>query len=336
MAEELVNIETTEESDDLEDLIDENTIYYWDELQEVITEMDTESLIKIMVGLELFVNKTLALEISKRDNAVFHLRKIIQDGDYWGDDGFGKGWAPIHTIFILPLIKNKEALQLLLDVFRYRRNEITNRITGEVSGLFYHFGENGIDNLIEFTKDETLEPFGRAEVIISLVALAKTYPSHKEEIMRHISNLIETTDDIAFASLIADDLAEFQDKSVLPILKKAFQDGRIINFFIDKKEVESIINGKTTYEIERYTVDPLVHFSRENIEDLYLQFYPAEEEEDFESESFLVEEEEDEEEIYSDAIKPEQPVREYKVGRNAPCPCGSGKKYKKCCLSKGK
>ena len=335
MAEELVNIETIEESDDLEDLIEENTIYYWDELQEVITEMDTESLIKTMVGLELFVNKSLAHEISKRDNAVFHLRKIIQDGDYWGDDGFGKGWAPIHTIFILPLIKNKEALQLLLDIFRYRRNEITNRITGEVSDLFYHFGEDGIDSLIEFTKDETLEPFGRAEVIISLVALAKTYPSRKEEIMRHISNLIETTDDITFASLIADDLAEFQDKSVLPILKKAFQEGKIINFIIDKKEVESIINGNTTCEIERYTVDPLVHFSRENIEDLYLEFYPAEEkDEDFESESLL--NEEDEEEIYSDAIKPEQPVREYKVGRNAPCPCGSGKKYKKCCLSKGK
>lgn len=24
-----------------------------------------------------------------------------------------------------------------------------------------------------------------------------------------------------------------------------------------------------------------------------------------------------------------------KIGRNAPCPCGSGKKYKKCCLNKG-
>jgi uncharacterized protein YchJ len=23
-----------------------------------------------------------------------------------------------------------------------------------------------------------------------------------------------------------------------------------------------------------------------------------------------------------------------KIGRNAPCPCGSGKKYKKCCLKK--
>ncbi|HBF88607.1 MAG TPA: hypothetical protein DDX39_08200 [Bacteroidales bacterium] len=26
--------------------------------------------------------------------------------------------------------------------------------------------------------------------------------------------------------------------------------------------------------------------------------------------------------------------KEPKVGRNEPCPCGSGKKYKKCCLNK--
>lgn len=29
-------------------------------------------------------------------------------------------------------------------------------------------------------------------------------------------------------------------------------------------------------------------------------------------------------------------VREYKIGRNDPCPCGSGKKYKNCCLASGK
>ena len=28
------------------------------------------------------------------------------------------------------------------------------------------------------------------------------------------------------------------------------------------------------------------------------------------------------------------PVRSNKVGRNEPCPCGSCKKYKKCCLLK--
>ena len=33
----------------------------------------------------------------------------------------------------------------------------------------------------------------------------------------------------------------------------------------------------------------------------------------------------------------QKPVRREgkKVGRNDPCPCGSGKKYKKCCLGTG-
>ena len=29
-------------------------------------------------------------------------------------------------------------------------------------------------------------------------------------------------------------------------------------------------------------------------------------------------------------------VRDYKIGRNDPCPCGSGLKYKNCCLASGK
>ncbi len=34
--------------------------------------------------------------------------------------------------------------------------------------------------------------------------------------------------------------------------------------------------------------------------------------------------------VDGDIVKPE-PVTSSKVGRNAPCPCGSGKKFKKCC-----
>jgi hypothetical protein len=29
--------------------------------------------------------------------------------------------------------------------------------------------------------------------------------------------------------------------------------------------------------------------------------------------------------------EPRMPVRSVKIGRNEPCPCGSGKKYKRCC-----
>ncbi len=38
--------------------------------------------------------------------------------------------------------------------------------------------------------------------------------------------------------------------------------------------------------------------------------------------------------LMQDAAKGTQPARRTKVGRNDPCPCGSGKKYKKCCARK--
>lgn len=30
-------------------------------------------------------------------------------------------------------------------------------------------------------------------------------------------------------------------------------------------------------------------------------------------------------------LNPEKSIKSNKINRNAPCPCGSGKKYKKCC-----
>ncbi|MBI1929642.1 SPASM domain-containing protein, partial [Candidatus Poribacteria bacterium] len=33
-------------------------------------------------------------------------------------------------------------------------------------------------------------------------------------------------------------------------------------------------------------------------------------------------------------MRPKPPEMPQKVGRNSPCPCGSGKKYKQCCLRK--
>ncbi len=48
------------------------------------------------------------------------------------------------------------------------------------------------------------------------------------------------------------------------------------------------------------------------------------------------EEWDDEADFVDEPVIPPQPFvrKERKVGRNDPCPCGSGKKYKKCCLSK--
>lgn len=41
--------------------------------------------------------------------------------------------------------------------------------------------------------------------------------------------------------------------------------------------------------------------------------------------------EEEREEIYNKYRRSRTVVKEKKIGRNEPCPCGSGKKYKQCC-----
>ena len=42
--------------------------------------------------------------------------------------------------------------------------------------------------------------------------------------------------------------------------------------------------------------------------------------------------EDEDDELDEEDLEPQEPYRAPpKVGRNAPCPCGSGKKYKKCC-----
>ena len=38
--------------------------------------------------------------------------------------------------------------------------------------------------------------------------------------------------------------------------------------------------------------------------------------------------------ISEDDAEKDFPIKKTKIGRNEPCPCGSGKKYKKCCLKK--
>jgi SEC-C motif-containing protein len=38
---------------------------------------------------------------------------------------------------------------------------------------------------------------------------------------------------------------------------------------------------------------------------------------------------------YTDGVAGQRPRQSEKIGRNDPCPCGSGKKYKKCCGSRG-
>ncbi len=279
---------TAEKDEDLADLIESQTGMSWDLMLTDLHEISTEELIMGLTSLELYVNKKFALEVAGRNDAIFHLRKLMQDGRYWNQSGPGKGWSPIHALHILALIKNRKALQLLLDTVRYRGDDLD---LDNVTSLLIAFGEDAIVDLLNSTGEDT------------------------------------------FASLLVQDIALFHDTSIIPEIHKVFEEEKILEFFMREENFISKIKGKDDEkEIEMNTKDPLSHFSRDNIERLHkIQC----KEEDF---SWLKEDDfepEIDDDNFESEEKENKPKKE-KIGRNDPCPCGSGKKYKKCCMSKEK
>lgn len=310
--------------DDLEDLISSRTEIAWDEIKAYLHEMPAEELVNLMLELDLYVNKTLALEIVKRKDAVFHLRKLIQNGRNWQTNDSEYTWSPIHTIHLLALIKTSEAYKLFLDILRYRGDDLSDWLTEDVPGLLAAFGEDFIERLLEFTEDETLESVVRGMAVTGLAVLARKYPAHESHVKEHIIKLLNNTEDSTFATHIIRPIAMLHDPSVMQDISKAYDEAKIDEFIGNKKDIEKIIDGEYDDEFKMHTKDPLEHFSRKDIGHLHSIHYCEPEEHDTELMKKIIEESESEE------MEP----AEKKMGRNAPCPCGSGKKYKRCCMRK--
>ncbi len=151
--------------------------------------------------------------------------------------------------------------------------------------------------------------------VTSLAVFARKYSSQKNEIKNYILKSFNTTSDTEFAALIVDDLVSLHDASVLPDIQRAFEEGRIEEFIINMEDIESIISDTTDKRFERHLKEPVDHFSRKEIEYLHNLHYTRSEKKD---------------------VEPAEVESKKKIGRNDPCPCGSGKKYKKCCMGKEK
>lgn len=238
------------------------------EWEENLDYMSTEELVEYMISLGLKVTEELALELAKREDSLFHIRKILQNGVYWRQTGPGDGWTPFHAIHILPLIKTRAALELLLDVMRYNNEDLGDWITEDTPVLLAAFGEDAIEPLKDFASDETLESFVRGATTTALNVIAHRYPAYQEEILNYFRMLMDETSDAVFGTLLICEILSFKDPSVLDDVYSAFDAGWVDTFFIGYDEVEDMLNDEKQEYMMFMEKEPLDHFSKENIEQL--------------------------------------------------------------------
>ncbi len=280
----------------------------------LLSQLPTDRLISYMVDRGLEVSEKLALEVAGRgDEAVPYLLDILMSDSHWRKGGPGDGWAPIHAIHILPKIGSKAALDAILYAIRERPEDLGDWLTEDIPSILAHFGTLAFGSAKELVEDPSLDPFVRSSAARALCAIAKKVPDRRKAVVSMLRERIrDPNEDEEFASLIMDDLAEFRDPEALQDLKEAFPG--------DLEFIENIYQRKDEWDVHRRDMkDPIEFFSTQNISRLRNINYGGREGKWKEKRAF-----------------PSTSKKRSKVGRNAPCPCGSGKKYKKCCLKVGK
>ena len=224
-----------------------------------------------------------------------------------------------YCIVALSVIRGPAALLFLIRIFAQADDDLLDVLPDAVSA----FGPAAIDPLLTLVTDDTLGRYPRALSAEVAAGLAGDDTAASQRIADRIRPIVadylfryEALDEKERDTLsaLAGELVDLTDAQARPMLEQALAEGKFDNEEFDQKYLEETYCG----DQERY-VPP--------VRDLLEQY----------REDYRRQQEQQENEAHLAIFEPEtglQPiVLSPKIGRNDPCWCGSGQKYKRCHLA---
>jgi hypothetical protein len=209
----------------------------------------------------------------------------------YGDPESREVWAPLHAINLLGELRATEAVGPLLSLFEMDDDWFDLALPE----AFGRIGQPALPPLHDLLLDHAQDLYTRSRAASGLAEIAKNYPELRHEVVADLSALLGP---LHFRDL--EDDAELN--------------GFIVNDLLDLKAKEAVPAIEQAFAADRVD-ETIVGDWSDVAEDLGLAPVAAT--------------------APVAALPPASsaplPYRGPKVGRNEPCPCGSGKKYKKCC-----
>ena len=255
-----------------------------------------------------------------------------------------KWWAtPKHALWVLTELKAEEAFPSILKIL-YQEDDYNDVYFGDFATeqfweVIYHLGGNQLEAL----KKRVLASGGwlnRGLPSATAEQIALHQPARRSEIIDWYRSILDTflamedgdpALDGEITSWLVIDLIHIQAAELLPQIKALSERGLVYDGFAgDMKSIEKDIVKPVPFSrkrklktsiFERYEDAMQWHGYRMKYDEAYKEkntYKPK----DTDSSSYR-------------SSKPVGTIKREgkKVGRNEPCPCGSGKKYKKCCLN---
>jgi len=232
--------------------------------------------------------------------------------DWPDDENYVSGYAPIHAWRCLGQLGAVEAIPSLLDLLDELDEEGDDWYLEEYPGVFAWIGPAAIEPLREYLADDGHRVFPRVAVAHALKELAERHPETRDDALKGLCDTLsrfQDTDEILNAFVISY-LLDIQAVEAAELIERAYAANRVDisvngNWNTVRRELgveglglvpEELAGCRAFLSLPSLTSNASSMFSRKDPRD-------------------------DSATMRSSG----------KVGRNHPCPCGSGKKYKKCC-----
>jgi len=268
-----------------------------------------------------------------------------------------KWWEfPTHALYMLIELKATASLPTILKLLKQEASFTDywfgDAITEDFWQVLYHLG----DGAFSLFKDLVVQPGDWVNRIIpgtTLVQIALHQPEKRAKIITWFDEILDafiameaenTALNGEVISTIVCDLIELQATELLPKIKLLNDEGHVYRGIAgDYTSIEKDMNGEKSAYSKRKIADSIYDRYEEVMSwhGYRMRYDEAYKKKNTYSAPKIVERSTPSEHLSNkttDYYSPANsivPVRtEKKVGRNEPCPCGSGKKYKKCCLKK--
>jgi hypothetical protein len=258
----------------------------------------------------------------------------------------------IYAMFLLAQFREKRAYPLIIKLASHRPELVDDLLgdipTEDLANVIASVSTGDTSLIAELAENREAEEFARAAAIRSWLALVVSGHRSREEAMAYYKSLfqggLEDSNEVVWSELV-DAANDLYPEEVYDHIKKAYDDGLVDKYIVDPEWVDEQIDlGKDAvmadlpdwnHLVEDVTVEMRAWFENREHGGEW-----NEDEDWYEEDGWDEDDEEDEWDAGRRSLSalngnnsaPTAPYRTPdKVGRNDPCPCGSGKKYKKCC-----
>jgi Protein of unknown function (DUF1186)/SEC-C motif len=283
------------------------------------------------------------------------LEKVAEQGRAF--DTTGNYMARLFAMYLLAQFRETRAYPLVVRIALFPSDDLDSLlgdfVTVSLRAVLASVCGGELDGIKSIIENESADEWARGGAIGSLVTLVAAGITSREEVVEYFASLYRdklprTPENEEVWSELVCSTADLYPEELMGDIERAYEDDLVDPTFVDVEDVRNDLAKGKQQVLDELFRSP----NHQLVNDTAKEFgswasFEAQEEDENEEDDFV--DLWDEEEPLEDEDKSldfdrwlnapssmgSSPYRRAtpKVGRNDPCPCGSGKKYKKCCVS---